>query len=76
MFLILDNLIRFSDKIDNKKKVITSFNDDYYINSDNYLISIIFSNLISNAIKYSNNETDLTIKLFEDKQFHFIFFVR
>ena len=65
--LILDNLIRFSDKIDNKKiKVITSFNDDYYINSDNYLISIIFSNLISNAIKYSNNETDLTIKLFED----------
>jgi signal transduction histidine kinase len=65
--LILDNLIRFSDKIDNKKiKVITSFNDDYYINSDKYLISIIFSNLISNAIKYSNNETDLTIKLFED----------
>lgn len=65
--LILDNLIRFSDKIDHKKlKVITSFNDDYYINSDNYLISIIFSNLISNAIKYSNNETDLTIKLFED----------
>ncbi|WP_297869457.1 HAMP domain-containing sensor histidine kinase [uncultured Flavobacterium sp.] len=65
--LILDNLIRFSDKIDNKKiKIITSFNDDYYINSDNYLISIIFSNLISNAIKYSNNETDLTIKLFED----------
>lgn len=65
--LILDNLIRFSDKIDNKKiKVITSFNDDYYINSDNYLISIIFSNLISNAIKYSNNETDLIIKLFED----------
>lgn len=65
--LILDNLIRFSDKIDLKKlKVITSFNDDYYINSDNYLISIIFSNLISNAIKYSNNETDLTIKLFED----------
>ncbi len=65
--LILDNLIRFSDKIDQKKiKVITSFNDDYYINSDNYLISIIFSNLISNAIKYSNTETDLNIKLFED----------
>ncbi len=65
--LILDNLIRFSDKIDQKKiTVITSFNDDYYINSDNYLISIIFSNLISNAIKYSNTETDLNIKLFED----------
>lgn len=67
--IVLDNLTRFSDKIEQKKlKVITSFNnDDYYIDSDNYLISIIFSNLISNAIKYSRNETEISIKLFNDK---------
>ncbi len=65
--IVLDNLTRFSDKIESKKlKVITSFNDDYYINSDNYLISIILSNLISNAIKYSKNETEINIKLLSE----------
>ena len=65
--IVLDNLTRFSDKIESKKiKIITSFNDDYYINSDNYLISIILSNLISNAIKYSKNETEINIKLLSE----------
>jgi len=65
--LILDNLTRFSEKIENKKlKVITSFDEDYYIESDNYLVSIIVSNLISNAIKYSNNETEINIKLLNE----------
>ena len=67
--LILDNLTRFSDKIDSKKlKVITSFNEDYYIESDNYLVSIIVSNLISNAIKYSNNETEINITIWNDNE--------
>ena len=67
--LILDNLTRFSDKIDSKKlKVITSFNEDYYIGSDNYLVSIIVSNLISNAIKYSNNETEINIAIWNDNE--------
>lgn len=67
--LILDNLTRFSDKIDSKKlKVITSFNEDYYIESDNYLVSIIVSNLISNAIKYSNNETEINIAIWNDNE--------
>lgn len=62
--LILDNLTRFSDKIDSKKlKVITSFNEDYYIESDNYLVSIIVSNLISNAIKYSNDNGEIVLRL-------------
>lgn len=65
--LILDNLTRFSEKIENKKlKVITLFDEDYYIESDNYLVSIIVSNLISNAIKYSNNETEINIKLLNE----------
>lgn len=62
--IILDNLTRFSDKVESKKlKVITSFSDDFYIQSDNYLISIVISNLISNAIKYSNKNGEININL-------------
>ncbi|WP_130733765.1 HAMP domain-containing sensor histidine kinase [Flavobacterium sp. J27] len=54
--LILDSLTRFSEKIETKKiQVKTQFQDDYYFFSDNYLVSIIFSNLISNAIKYTKD---------------------
>jgi signal transduction histidine kinase len=62
--LILDNLTRFSEKTERKKlKIKADFTDDYYIQSDNYLVSIIFSNLISNAIKYSNDKGEILLKL-------------
>ena len=62
--LILDNLTRFSDKTESKKlKIIADFKDDYYIQSDNYLVSIIFSNLISNAIKYSHDNGEIILQL-------------
>lgn len=62
--LILDNLTRFSDKTESKKlKIIADFTDDYYIQSDNYLVSIIFSNLISNAIKYSHDNGEIVLRL-------------
>ena len=62
--LILDNLTRFSDKTESKKlKIIADFTDDYYIQSDNYLVSIIFSNLISNAIKYSHDNGEIILQL-------------
>lgn len=62
--LILDNLTRFSEKTENKKiKIVTDFKEDFYVQSDNYLISIIFSNLISNAIKYSNDNGKIELKL-------------
>ena len=48
--------------------MITSFDEDYYIESDNYLVSIILSNLISNAIKYSNNETEINITIWNDNE--------
>ena len=62
--LVLDNLIRFSEKSENKKlKIKTQFSEDYYLLSDNYLVSIIISNLISNAIKYSNPNGEIAIEL-------------
>ncbi|WP_264549689.1 sensor histidine kinase [Flavobacterium sp. N2820] len=62
--IILDNLTRFSQKIEYKKlKVITNFSEDFYIQSDSYLVSIIVSNLISNALKYSNDNEVVTIIL-------------
>lgn len=62
--LILDNLTRFSEKSEIKKlKIKTNFSDDYYLLSDNYLVSIIISNLISNAIKYSNPNGEIDIQL-------------
>lgn len=62
--LILDTIARFSEKIKEKKIIIAAnFKEDYYIKSDAYLVSIIFSNIISNAIKYSNNNGRIVINL-------------
>lgn len=62
--LLLDTLSRYSDKIEDKKiKVHTNFDDDCYIKSDNYLVSVIVGNLISNAIKYNKNNGEIFINL-------------
>lgn len=62
--LILDQITRFSDKIATKKITInTNFTSEFYINSDSYLVSIIISNLISNAIKYTNDNGKISINL-------------
>jgi signal transduction histidine kinase len=65
--VFLDVLSRYSDKI--KRKEITvkhHFSEDYSIKSDNYLISIVIGNLISNALKYSNENGEISIDLSDD----------
>lgn len=62
--IILDSLSRYSEKIKVNNLTITShFNQEYYIQSDYYLISIIVGNLVSNAIKYSNENGKVEINL-------------
>lgn len=66
--LILDILTRYSLKMNAKKiSVNHSFSKEYYVESDNYLVSIIISNIISNAIKYSNEKGSITITLSQNK---------
>ncbi len=67
--LILDQITRFSDKIATKKITInTNFTSEFYFNSDLYLVSIIISNLISNAIKYTNNHGEISIVLSQNSE--------
>lgn len=62
--LILDSLSRYSDKISKQKlDISTQFEDEYYVQTDYYLISIIIGNLLSNAIKYSKPNGKIQIEL-------------
>ncbi|WP_413998391.1 sensor histidine kinase [Flavobacterium sp. W1B] len=64
--VILDVISRFSTSIQSKNiQIITQFPDDFYVKSDRYLASIIINNLVSNAIKYSNDNAPLIISLTE-----------
>ncbi len=66
--LILDILTRYSLKINAKKiSVNHSFSKEYYVESDNYLVSIIISNIISNAIKYSYENNEISILLSQNE---------
>lgn len=62
--IILDALTRFSQKINEKNiQVSYHFEDEFSINSDIYLVSIIIGNILSNAIKYSKQDSTVFIKL-------------
>lgn len=62
--LILDLITRYSGKINAKKITVNnSFSKEYYIESDNYLVSIIIGNILSNAIKYSGEKGKISITL-------------
>ena len=64
--ILLDSISRFATLIQSKDiNVSIPFSEDFYINSDRYLVSIIINNIISNAIKYSNANGQLDISLTE-----------
>jgi signal transduction histidine kinase len=66
--IILDTVSQYSSIIQTKNIHISSnFDRDYYVTSDNYLLSIIINNLISNALKYSNNNSNINITIFENE---------
>ncbi|MBG6111390.1 signal transduction histidine kinase [Flavobacterium sp. CG_9.10] len=60
--IVNEILNRFALKIKNKNiNIIKDLEDDYYVESDLYLLSIVLNNLISNALKYSNDNSSITI---------------
>ncbi|PRZ23399.1 sensor histidine kinase [Flavobacterium granuli] len=64
--IVLDVISRFSTAIQSKNiQVITQFSNDVYVKSDRYLASTIIENIVSNAIKYSNEKGQLMIRLTE-----------
>jgi signal transduction histidine kinase len=66
--LILDILTRYSLKMNVKKiSIDQAFSKEYYVESDGYLLSIILSNIISNAIKYSNDNSSISIVLSQNE---------
>jgi signal transduction histidine kinase len=65
--VILDSISRYSTTIQAKNiQVVTEFKKNYYIKTDVYLFSIVINNLISNALKYSDKNTNLAIITTDD----------
>jgi signal transduction histidine kinase len=64
--IILDVLTLYSSKIKGKNiEIVHNFAKDYFIKSDNYLVSTIISNVVSNAIKYSNQNGKILINVYK-----------
>lgn len=67
--IILDTISRYSSSIQAKKiQIITDFTKEYYVENDAYLLSIIINNLVSNALKYSNENANLNIVLTDENK--------
>lgn len=63
--IILDVLTLNSEKIKSKHiNIKFEAEKDYYVQSDNFLVITILRNIISNAIKYTESEGEVSILLF------------
>lgn len=62
--VILDVITLHSGKI-NSKRINMKFDagEDFYINSDNYLVATILRNIVSNAVKYTNEGGEVSVSL-------------
>jgi len=66
--VILDVLTLNSEKTNSRNIAVKlDAHEDFYINSDHYLIVTIFRNVISNAVKYSKNNGEILIVLSKEK---------
>jgi signal transduction histidine kinase len=66
--VILDTISRYSSIIQSKKiHISTEFIKEYYVDNDAYLLAIIINNLVSNALKYSNENSNLNIVITDEK---------
>lgn len=62
--IVLEVIAFYANEINKKEMKISShFSKEYYIKSDNYLVSTIISNVISNAIKYSKQKGEIDINI-------------
>lgn len=60
----LDVLARFAPKFQSKNITVkTDFSKEYYVKTDNYLLSIIIGNIISNAVKYTLQNGTVSIDI-------------
>lgn len=65
--VILDVITLNSEKINSKQlKVKFDAEQDYYTYSDHFLIITILRNIISNSLKYTNPEGEISILLFKE----------
>lgn len=65
--IIFDTISQYSSIIKSKKIQLTNnFSKDFYVKSDSYLLSIIINNVISNALKYSNEKGQISISISEN----------
>ncbi len=65
--IILDTISQYSSIIKSKNIQITNnLTKDFYVKSDSYLLSIIINNVISNALKYSNEKGQISISISEN----------
>lgn len=73
--LILDDLIQTYSDLANKKSIQIQVEIDARIRveTDKHIISQIFENLISNAIKFSNENTIINVKLKKNKNGSVVF---
>ncbi|MGV9002835.1 sensor histidine kinase [Flavobacterium sp.] len=64
--VLSDTLARNSTHIQDKKlKIISKFPTEVYTRTDSYLLSLIINNIITNSIKYSNQNTEIFVSLIE-----------
>lgn len=65
--VILDVLTLNAERITSRNiNVIVDAPEEFYTFSDHYLVVTIFRNIISNAVKYSNNDSEIKISLYRE----------